>query len=183
MSRRAPSTPILPFTFKVDSLIISQVLTALLENGFTADNLGQEQVNDMLEIIHGKLQDGVTGASEDTPSNTAHSNLGLISCSAHIWFPDADDTSRALTALNLHGYQLNPASMAEKFEVDHCFQTFDARMPNRVESVSVNGNVLNSLLHSPDPSAFTSQIEKVATYMCGRWNPDGKFQDHWVSHN
>ncbi|KAJ5963616.1 Terpenoid cyclases/protein prenyltransferase alpha-alpha toroid [Penicillium vulpinum] len=138
----------------------SWVLTALLENGFTVESLGREQVNDMVQMIHRNLENGVTGATVE-------------------FLPDADDTSRALTALNLHGYQISPAAMVEKFEVDQCFETFDARMPNRVKSVSVNGNVLNSLLHAPDPSAFTSQIEKIAKFMCGRWNTDRKFEDHW----
>lgn len=83
----------------------------------------------------------------------------------------------------MHDYQISPAAMAEKFEVDQCFETFDTRMPNRVKSVSVNGNVLNSLLHAPDPSAFSPQIEKIARFICGRWRADGKFEDHWVRVN
>lgn len=47
----------------VELLTKSQILTALLENGFTADNLGLDRVNGILEIIHSKLEDGVTGAS------------------------------------------------------------------------------------------------------------------------
>jgi hypothetical protein len=70
--------------------------------------------------------------------------------------------------------------MTEKFEVDQCFATFDAKIHNRVKSVSVNGNVLNALLHSPDPSAFSSQIEKVARFVCGRWHEEGILEDHWV---
>ncbi|KAF7590873.1 hypothetical protein BBP40_002287 [Aspergillus hancockii] len=136
------------------------VLTALLENGFTAANLGVDQVDSILKVIHKSLDEGVTGAT-------------------HVFLPDADDTSRALTTLNLQGYQISPKGLVDKFEVDHCFETFDNRMPNRVTSVSVNGNVLSSLLHSPDPSVFTAQIEKVTRFICSRWKAIGKLEDHW----
>ncbi|OGM44900.1 hypothetical protein ABOM_006120 [Aspergillus bombycis] len=138
----------------------SWVLTALLEHGFTAENLGVDQVDSILRVIHRSLNGGVIGAT-------------------HVFLPDADDTSRALTTLNLQGYQISPKGLLDKFEVDHCFETFDNRMPNRVTSVSVNGNVLSSLLHSPDPSAFTAQIEKVARFICSRWQAAGKLEDHW----
>ncbi|KAE8423113.1 terpenoid cyclases/protein prenyltransferase alpha-alpha toroid [Aspergillus pseudocaelatus] len=138
----------------------SWVLTALLENRFTADNLGVDQVDSIIRIIHGSLNEGVTGATR-------------------VWLPDADDTSRALLTLNLQGYQISPKGLVDKFEVGHCVETFDNRMPNRVNSVSVNASVLSSLLHSPDPSAFTAQIEKVARFICSRWKATGKFEDHW----
>jgi hypothetical protein len=39
-------------------------MTALLENGFTTNNLGAEHVDYILNAIQQRLQDGVTGASE-----------------------------------------------------------------------------------------------------------------------
>ncbi|KAE8151971.1 terpenoid cyclases/protein prenyltransferase alpha-alpha toroid [Aspergillus avenaceus] len=136
------------------------VLTALLEHGFTAENLSVDNVDSILQAVYKSLSGGVTGAT-------------------HIWLPDADDTSRTLTALNLQGYHVTPQGLIDKFEVEHCFETFDDRMPNRVSSVSVNGNVLSALLHSPDPGAVTAQIEKVAQFMCSRWKATGKFEDQW----
>ncbi|KAA8645203.1 uncharacterized protein ATNIH1004_009420 [Aspergillus tanneri] len=136
------------------------VLSALLENGFTIDNIGREQVNSILEGVYSSMQDGVTGAT-------------------HAFFPDAFDTSRALTILNMHGYQASPAKMLKKFEVDDSVQTFDERLPTRVTSISVNCNVLNSILRSPHPSMFTSQITKIVRFICGRWDPEGHFVDHW----
>ncbi|THC87552.1 hypothetical protein EYZ11_013003 [Aspergillus tanneri] len=110
------------------------------------------------------MQDGVTGAT-------------------HAFFPDAFDTSRALTILNMHGYQASPAKMLKKFEVDDSVQTFDERLPTRVTSISVNCNVLNSILRSPHPSMFTSQITKIVRFICGRWDPEGHFVDHWVGYH
>ncbi|KAE8376871.1 terpenoid cyclases/protein prenyltransferase alpha-alpha toroid [Aspergillus bertholletiae] len=138
----------------------SWVLTALLENGFTAYNLGLDQVDSILRVIHKSLVEGVTGAT-------------------HVFLPDADDTSRALTTLNLQGYQISPKGLVDKFEVSHCFETFDSRMPNRVTSVSVNANVLSSFLHGPDPSVFTAQIEKIARFICSQWQAPGRLEDHW----
>ncbi|KAI9376183.1 terpenoid cyclases/protein prenyltransferase alpha-alpha toroid [Aspergillus egyptiacus] len=138
----------------------SWVLTALLENGFTAENLGLKEVDLILEMIHESLEDGVTGAT-------------------HAFFPDADDTSRALMTLNLQGYHKSPSGLLRRFEVDQCFETFDHQLPNRVTSVSVNGNVLNALLHSPDPNALSPQIEKVARFLCKKWGPTETLQDHW----
>ncbi|KAF9893954.1 hypothetical protein FE257_008925 [Aspergillus nanangensis] len=138
----------------------SWVLTALLENGFTADDLGRQEVEAILNVIHESLTDGVAS-------------------STHAFLPDADTTSRVLTTLNLHGYNISPSGLAQRFETDRCFETFDDQMPNRVTSVSVNGNALNALLHSPDPDLFAPQIDKVARFLCDRWKAQGKIQDHW----
>lgn len=123
------------------------------------------------------MEDGVAGASElEFYACQPVSNL----FQAHIYFPDADDTSRAITTLNHQGYKVSPAGMVKRFETDRCFETFDTQMPNRITSVSVNGNVLSSLVHGPDPNAFAPQIEKVARFLCEQWRPDKKLEDHWV---
>ncbi|KAL2864292.1 terpene synthase family protein [Aspergillus lucknowensis] len=147
--------------FPLEIFESSWVLTALLENGFTTEILGRENVEKILGVIHETFTDGVIGAT-------------------HAFFPDADDTSRASTTLNLHGYHISLGYMVQRFETEQCFETFDDQLPNRVTSVSVNGNVLGSLLHSPDRDSFASQIEKVATFLCTRWEEqEGKLQDHW----
>ena len=99
---------------------------------------------------------------------------------AHAFFPDADDTSRAITTLNLHGYHISPSEMVQRFEEDEYFETFDKQVPNRVVSISVNGNVLNAILRSPDSHCFTTQVDKIARFLCTRWVPHEILQDHWV---
>lgn len=99
---------------------------------------------------------------------------------AHTFFPDADDTARALMVLNNNGYAVSRANLIRKFECDDGFETFDDRMPQRVTSVSVNGNVLSCLLSSSDPSAFTPQIENIAKFMCTKWSKEKTLHDHWV---
>ncbi|OJZ91051.1 hypothetical protein ASPFODRAFT_203518 [Aspergillus luchuensis CBS 106.47] len=136
------------------------VLSTLLESGFTVDNLGTENVGDLIELIHRSMPHGVAGAT-----NT--------------FLPDADDTARALMVLKNNGYEVSRANLIKSFEGDDCFETFDDRMPQRVTSVSVNGNVLNCLLSSPDPSAYTSQIEKIAKFMCTKWSKEKMLNDHW----
>ncbi|RAH55298.1 ent-kaurene synthase [Aspergillus piperis CBS 112811] len=136
------------------------VLSTLLESGFTVDNLGTENVGDLIELIHRSMPHGVAGAT-----NT--------------FLPDADDTARALMVLNNNGYEVSHANLIKNFEGEDCFETFDDRMPQRVTSVSVNGNVLNCLLSSPDPSAYTPQIEKIAKFMCTKWSKEKMLNDHW----
>jgi hypothetical protein len=57
------------------------------------------------------------------------------------------DTSRAITTLNLHGHQVSPTGLVDRFEVGYYFEMFDKQMANCVTSVSVNGDVLGCLLH------------------------------------
>ncbi|GKZ61970.1 hypothetical protein AnigIFM49718_009037 [Aspergillus niger] len=136
------------------------VLSTLLDSGFTVENLGAQNVGDLVELIHRSISDGVTGAT-------------------HTFLPDADDTARALTVLNDNGYEISRANLIKKFECDDGFETFDDRMPQRVTSVSVNGNVLSCLLSSSDPSAFTPQIENIAKFMCTKWSKEKTLHDHW----
>ncbi|KAL4862195.1 hypothetical protein BDV12DRAFT_207367 [Aspergillus spectabilis] len=136
------------------------VLTALLENGFTGEELGLEDVEQILGVIRESLADGVTSAT-------------------HVFFPDADDTARALTILNLSGFNISQSSMIQRFEGHESFDTFDDQLPNRVSSVSVNGNVLNALLHSPNPDSFAPQIEKIARFLCSQWEQQRFIHDHW----
>jgi hypothetical protein len=70
--------------------------------------------------------------------------------------------------------------MIQRFEGDDCFLTFDDKLPNRVASVSVNGNVLSALLRSPTPDLVAAQIEKVARFLCAEWRRQKTFHDHWV---
>ncbi|RAL17793.1 terpene synthase family protein [Aspergillus homomorphus CBS 101889] len=122
---------------------------AFLENGFTTDSLGAEQVSATLRSLRRNLTTGVIGATK-----TLH--------------PDANTTSRVLTTLSLNGYQLDPKDLVRRFEAETSFATFDNATPNHQipsastsTSVSVNSNILHALLHSPNPNAYTPQIEKL----------------------
>ncbi|KAL5002001.1 hypothetical protein BDV10DRAFT_181696 [Aspergillus recurvatus] len=136
------------------------VLTALLENGFAAEDLGMEEVEKILQVIRASLTDGVTGAT-------------------HAFLPDADDTARALTILDLNGCNSSPAGMIQRFEDDDYFRTFGHELPNQVASVSVHGNVLGAFLRSSEPNLFARQIEKVARFLCAQWGQQKALQDHW----
>ncbi|KAL4741655.1 hypothetical protein BDV11DRAFT_212865 [Aspergillus similis] len=136
------------------------VLTALLDNGFAAEDLGVEEVDWIIQVIQESLTDGVIGA-------------------AQAFFPDADDTARALMILNLNDCKTSPVGMIQRFEGDDYFLTFDDKLPNRVASVSVNGNVLGALLRSPEPDIFAAQIEKVARFLCAQLKRQKILHDHW----
>ncbi|PYI35302.1 hypothetical protein BP00DRAFT_453997 [Aspergillus indologenus CBS 114.80] len=151
-----------PGVFPLEVFEPTWVLATLLENRFTKEHLGAVQVDLLLQFLYRNWEDdGVIGATK-------------------AFFPDADDTSRILTLLNLNGYNLSPVGLVARFEVEDCFATFDTKMPKRVKSISVNGNVLCSLLQCPTPSAFVPQIEKVARFLCNQWRTHPTdIQDHW----
>jgi hypothetical protein len=92
--------------------------------------------------------------------------------------PDADDTAKTLTALNLLGFSTSYDSLIERFEADSHFQCF---LHERNASFSANCNVLLAFLHAPDPSEYLSQILKCVRYICYEWwNSDEPLKDKWV---
>ncbi|KAJ6089136.1 hypothetical protein N7499_003983 [Penicillium canescens] len=151
--------------FHFDSLLSTQsnnfkVLTTLLENGFSTHELGKDNVDTIIRFLSKQLD----------------LNGGRVGATT-MWVPDADDTGRALTALYLHGDNPNLDSLISNHEVDTYFQTFFGRIPNEVPSISVNSNVLNALLSSPDPPK--QQINKCVKYLCDSWRNDTVPGDHW----
>ncbi|KAL4954475.1 hypothetical protein BDW69DRAFT_140089 [Aspergillus filifer] len=145
--------------FPLDIFEASWTLSSLIESGFTAEDLGKENVDIITRALIVRLEDGLAGATQT-------------------FFPDADDTARVLTTLNYLSYKVRPDKMVKAFESESCFQTFDDRVPKSPASVSVNANVLNCLLHSPAPNTFTSQIEKLTRFLCERVSEDN-MADHW----
>lgn len=92
---------------------------------------------------------------------------------------DADDTAKTLSALNMMGFRKPATRMIEDFETETHFRTYPSE---RDSSFSANCNVLLALLHHPAPSQYTSQIKKVAGFLCNKWwNTDGAIKDKWVS--
>jgi hypothetical protein len=92
--------------------------------------------------------------------------------------PDADDTAKAITALQLLGCSASFDSLIKEFEVESHFQCFPFE---RNPSFSANCNVLLAFLHAPDPSKYLSQIIKCVNYICCEWwNSNGPLKDKWV---
>ncbi|KAL2833006.1 hypothetical protein BDW59DRAFT_157147 [Aspergillus cavernicola] len=149
--------PIFPLTIFESSW----VLTTLLENGFSTHELGKDNVDTIIRFLSKQLD----------------LNGGRVGATT-TWVADADDTGRALTALYLHGYNPSLDSLISNHEVDTYFQTFFGRIPNAVPSISVNSNVLNALLSSPEPPE--QQIIKCVKYLCESWGNDIVCPgDHW----
>ncbi|KAL4930283.1 terpene synthase family protein [Aspergillus undulatus] len=146
--------------FPLEIFEASWVLSALLDNGFSMDELAKRDVDIIFRVLEREVEDGVVGATST-------------------FYPDADNTSRAITLVNIPGYKVSPVAMIRRFEGDECFKTFDDRVPNSLTSMSANANVLNCLVHSPDPDAFSAQIEKVAKFLCERSSEGKKLVDHW----
>lgn len=67
--------------------------------------------------------------------------------------------------------------MISMFENDTHFKTYTSE---RNSSFSANCNVLNALVHVPDPGLYLTQILKATTFLCKAWY-DGPLIDKWVS--
>jgi hypothetical protein len=93
--------------------------------------------------------------------------------------PDADDTAKTITALQLLGHTPSFDVLIDRFEKDTHFQCFPFE---RNPSFSANCNVLHSFLYAPDPAKYLSQITKIVRYICYEWwNTDDPVVDKWVS--
>ena len=91
---------------------------------------------------------------------------------------DADDTAKTIMAMNLLGKPTMPRALIQAYESKEYFITYPGE---RTPSFSVNCNVLDTLLHSPNPSDFIVQIEKTAHYLCKRWYElNDPIMDKWV---
>ena len=91
---------------------------------------------------------------------------------------DADDTAFGLTTLNLIGKSVLADRLVQEFEASDHFKTYSME---RNPSLSANCNVLNALLHTPEPEKYIKQIEKCTSFLCNQWwISDGKIEDKWV---
>jgi hypothetical protein len=81
-------------------------------------------------------------------------------------------------AMNSLGKPTQPQALIQAYESKEYFITYPGE---RTPSFSVNCNVLDALLHSPNPSDFIAQIEKAARYLCKRWyESNDPIMDKWV---
>jgi hypothetical protein len=91
---------------------------------------------------------------------------------------DADDTAMSLTTLNLLGVEAQADEMVAEFEAPTHFKTYSLE---RNPSLSANCNVLNALLHTPNPDIYLAQIEKCVRFLCQEWWQSGnRLEDKWV---
>lgn len=80
--------------------------------------------------------------------------------------------------MNLLGKPASPQALIKSYEGKEYFVTYPGE---RTPSFSVNCNVLDALLHCPNPSDFTPQIEKATRYLCKRWYESNEpVMDKWV---
>jgi hypothetical protein len=90
---------------------------------------------------------------------------------------DADDTAFAITTLNLLGRPTQADALIKEFEAPTHFRTYSLE---RNPSLSANCNVLNGLLHVPNPNNNIQQVEKCARFLCEEWwQADGPLEDKW----
>ncbi|KAK7460601.1 hypothetical protein VKT23_009321 [Stygiomarasmius scandens] len=125
---------------------------------------------------HGKLDK----PSLERIGNILHSALtaekGIIGFAPNVG-PDADDTAKAITALQYIGTPFPLDRLLEAFELPAHFQCFQYE---RNPSLSANCNVLIALLQYPNSSKYTSQIVKAATFITEEyWTTEGIVRDKW----
>jgi len=77
---------------------------------------------------------------------------------------------------NLLGIPTSPDKMIDEFEASNHFFTYKEE---RNESFSANCNVLDAILHSPNPADYYGPIAKVTRFLCRVWY-SARVQDKWV---
>ena len=93
--------------------------------------------------------------------------------------PNADDTSRALAALELLSRPGQFGPLIEKHERDKHFICFEFE---RNPSFSANCNVLLGFIHTSNPAIYLPQINKCLRFICDEWwNSDMPLTDKWVN--
>ncbi len=150
-----------PSAFPSTNFEYAWVLSTLLKAGISQESLGAELLQSLAERLVEGLSQG-----KDT--------LGFASAIDS----DADDTAKAILALNLMGRPTSPEGLVRAFEAENHFRTY---LGERDPSFSVNCNVLEALLHSPNPATYESQIEKAARFVFDRWyRSNDPIRDKWV---
>ncbi|KAE8375466.1 terpenoid cyclases/protein prenyltransferase alpha-alpha toroid [Aspergillus bertholletiae] len=139
---------------------ISWILTTLLHNGYSPDDLGLDSTDVLSEMLHNALseQGGTIGFAPSTQA-------------------DADDTAKALLTASLLDKPLSPRGLLDEFEGSTHFRTYSGE---RDPSFTANCNVLLAFLSRSDASDFATQIQKVTAFLCDIWwTADGHVGDKW----
>ena len=92
--------------------------------------------------------------------------------------PDADDSAKAISALQCLGVEYPLDALLQTFELPTHFQCFQHE---RNPSLSANCNVLLALLHCSTPQSHAGAVEKAATFIANEWwSTEGVLTDKWV---
>ncbi|PQE15285.1 ent-kaurene synthase protein [Rutstroemia sp. NJR-2017a BVV2] len=89
--------------------------------------------------------------------------------------PDADDTAKGILCLNLLKRPTRPDRMIPKFSTGDHFKTF---FTEQSPSFSANCNVLNMLIHLPNPDEYVQPILEAANFVAKCWT-EGNVKDKW----
>ncbi|KAI1347250.1 hypothetical protein F5Y01DRAFT_329821 [Xylaria sp. FL0043] len=103
-----------------------------------------------------------------------NSNNGVVGWDSGV-LADADDTAKTILSLQLLGLQPSPSAMIEQFQAVGHFETYKRE---RNASLSTNCNVLDALLHSPNPAEYAGQISDLASFICDAYFA-GRVRDKW----
>ncbi|KAI1657167.1 hypothetical protein F4813DRAFT_396661 [Daldinia decipiens] len=140
-------------------LKVLQVLSTLLESGFTIQDLGVDSVYYITNFLETQLRNGsgITGFAPDI-------------------LPDTDDTAKAILTLSLLKRPASCEDMIKTFESQTHFKTYSYES---TASFSANCNVLNAIIRSTNPSLHLPQVNKSLNFLCQTWY-EGKLSDKWM---
>ena len=152
-----------PSKFPTTVFEVTRVLSTLLDNGFTPQDLGPQALDNAAGFLHDclQLESGVTGFAPYVES-------------------DADNTAQAISALCLLGRNVSPQGLMVRYELREGFKTCTH---DRNPSFRTNCHVLQSLLDLlPGNNQQISQIEKCIRFICNTWwTTNGLVEDQSVS--
>ncbi|KAL4871888.1 hypothetical protein BDV12DRAFT_194031 [Aspergillus spectabilis] len=137
-----------------------KILTTLLHNGYSPNDLGLDNTDMLSEVLCNALleQGGTIGFA---PSIQA----------------DADDTAKALLAVSLLDKPLSTRGLLDEFEGPTHFRTYHSE---RDPSFTANCTVLLALLSRSDASKLATQIQNPTAFLCDIWwIADGHTGDKW----
>ncbi len=152
-----------PSKFPTTVFEVTRVITTLLENGFTAQDLGAQALDNAAGFLYDclQLESGVTGFAPYVES-------------------DADNTAQAISALCLLGRNVSPQGLISRYETRESFKTYTQ---DRNPSFRTNCLVLQALLDLlPGNNQQMPQIEKCVRFICSLWwTNNGWIEDQSVS--
>ena len=152
-----------PAKFPTTVFELAGVMSILLENGFTAKDLGTQTLNIAADFLQDclQLEGGVIGFAPYVES-------------------DADNTARTISALALLGRSASPKGLIKRFEAPEYFKTY---AQDKSPTFRTNCHVLKALLDLvPKNSEQMPQVQKTVTFLCNYWwTTNGRIEDQSVS--
>lgn len=152
-----------PSKFPTTVFELTGLITILLENGFTHKDLGTKTLESVAAFLQDclQLESGVIGFAPYVES-------------------DADNTSKAISALCLMGHTVSPQSLIIRYETRDYFKTYTQ---DRNPSFRTNCHVLKALLDLlPGNTQQMPQIKTLVTFLCNCWwTTNDRIEDQTVS--